>query len=275
MDKNVCHFIPYHKDYHAIHTVNFVLETKPQVGMPLHTEALYKMHICVSGAGVLHTKGKSEPIDTGDVFFTFPGTAYAIASQEDFTYMYISFLGARGHRILDMLGITPYRCVFHDCRAVFPFWQEGMQAKAELLDLISESILLYTFTYLGNRLLTAPDNRAQGEDIILWIKKYVDENFSQAELSLETISHALGYNKKYISYVFKKHMDIGVVEYLNTLRIQNACTMIQQGGTTSVSDVAYACGFRDPQYFSKVFKHRMGVSPATYIQEETKRKKGL
>lgn len=268
MDKNICHFIPYHKDYHAIHTVNFVLETKPQPKVPLHTEALYKVQLVISGEGVLHIRGRQIFLQSGDLFFTFPGTPFCIESGENFTYMYVSFLGARGCRILEMLGITANQCVFNECGAVVDFWQEGLRANTEVMDLMSESILLYTFTFLGGRLLTPQDTKEHGDDAVLLIKKYVDEHFFDPALSLESMSEVLGYNKKYISYLFKKQMHIGVVEYLNTLRTQNACTMIRQGGATCVSDIAYACGFRDAQYFSKVFKQKIGMSPTEYIKKE-------
>lgn len=43
MLNNVCYFIPHHKDYYSIHTVNFVLETKPQPLMTLKSYGLYKV----------------------------------------------------------------------------------------------------------------------------------------------------------------------------------------------------------------------------------------
>jgi two-component system response regulator YesN len=64
--------------------------------------------------------------------------------------------------------------------------------------------------------------------------------------------------------VFKRHVGVGIVEYLHTVRIQHACTMLKQG-FTSVSDVALRCGYPDAQYFSKVFKRRMNLAPRDYM----------
>jgi two-component system response regulator YesN len=96
------------------------------------------------------------------------------------------------------------------------------------------------------------------------IQKYVNEHFSDSEFSLERLGNELKYNKKYLSTVFKRHVGVGIVEYLHTIRIQHACTMLRQG-FTSVSDVALRCGYPDSQYFSKVFKRRMNMSPREYI----------
>ena len=73
--------------------------------------------------------------------------------------------------------------------------------------------------------------------------------------------------KNVLSFIFKKHIGIGIIEYLNIIRIQNACTMMEQG-FTSVSDIADWCGFSDGNYFSKKFKERMGVLPTQYIKAQ-------
>ena len=51
--ENICHFIPYHKDYHSIHTINFVLENKQLPLTTLKSEAVYKMHYVTKGTGFL------------------------------------------------------------------------------------------------------------------------------------------------------------------------------------------------------------------------------
>lgn len=266
MDNNICHFIPYHKDYYAIYTINFVLETLPQRDTALKSEGLYKMHLVRSGRGVFHIPGQVCALSAGDIFFTFPGTPFCIESGEDFTYMYISFLGARGNALMERLGICQGNFLFHGGMEAIAFWERGLQTPGELTDLISESILLYTFSYLGSRNAAFADAGKQKDDTVSVIKKYIDDNFSSPEFSLEQMSRALKYNQKYISAAFKKTMKVGITEYLTTIRIQQACTMVNQG-FTSVNDIAAYCGYRDPQYFSRVFKARMGLSPGAYIKE--------
>ena len=76
MIKNICCFIPYHKDYQSIHTINLVLETKPLIYNSFKAEAVYKVHYVCGGNGILHTLGTNHPLSAGDVFFTFPGTPF-------------------------------------------------------------------------------------------------------------------------------------------------------------------------------------------------------
>ncbi len=266
MDKNICHFIPYHKDYHSIHTINFVLETKPQPYTSLKSQAVYKMHLVCSGNGKLHTAGKTLPLKEGDLFFTFPATPFCIESEEDFSYMYISFLGSRANMIMDNLKISSQNFHFPDCNEIYEFWERGLSSAHDLTDLISESILLYSFYFIGNKIIPSLEKKSINEDAALKIKKYIDDNFSETGLTLELLGDKLLYSPKYISSTFKKKFNVGIAEYLNTIRIQNACTLMRQG-FTSIADVANRCGYADSQYFSKVFKQKMGISPREYIKE--------
>ena len=104
MNENICHFVPYHKDYHSIHTINFVLETKPQPYSSLISQSVYKIYFVCGGKGNLHIPGKILSLSKGDIFFTFPGTPFCIETIEDFSYMYISFLGSRANMIMNKLN---------------------------------------------------------------------------------------------------------------------------------------------------------------------------
>jgi AraC-like DNA-binding protein len=262
--KDICHFIPFHKDSYSIHTINFVLETTPLPFNHLKSHSLYKMHYVCTGKGKLHLMNEVISLSPGDIFFTFPDTFFSIESEEDFTYMYISFLGSRANMIMDSLSISKQNFLFTDCREVYEFWKKGIDTNPEIIDLIAESILLYSFCFLGNRILPAAGETDHKDSAAISIKKYIDDSFFNQKLSLETISRDLSYSPKYISSVFKKTFNIGITEYLQTIRIQNACTLMKQG-FTSITDVSNQCGFSDAQYFSKVFKQKMGISPKSYI----------
>ena len=168
--------------------------------------------------------------------------------------------------VLDKLRISPQNFIFSGCEELYSFWENGLHTIPETSDLIAESILLYTFYFLGQNVIPLETNKnSEQNNAFLNIKKYIDDNFSQRKLSLGLISSELSYSPKYISSLFKKRFKIGISEYLNTIRIQNACTLINQG-FTNVSDIANRCGYEDPQYFSKVFKKQIGVSPKSYIK---------
>ncbi len=229
MEEPICHFVPYHQDYHSIHTINYVLEIEQQPYSLPKPQSVYKMHFVCSGKGYLHTEKHTHQLSFGDMFFTFPAVPFCIESEENFAYMYISFLGSRANMIMDNLKISPQNYLFHGCQEIYEFWKKGLKAHSDMTDLISESILLYSFFFLGEKIIPLIQKNHLNDDISLKIKKYIDDNFSKPKLTLDFISKELSYSPKYISSAFKKRFNLGIIEYLNIIRIQNACTMMQQG----------------------------------------------
>ena len=270
MMDNICKFLPNDNDVNDINILNFVYETKAQKYKKLRSEAVYKMHIVLSGRGLLHICGDVCKVEKGDVFFTFPAMAYAIESVSDFKYMYISYIGVRANIIMDKINISKNSFYFPGRERLIELWRNSITDDQTILPLRCEGILLYSFSVLGKQMKEI-DNSSQ---TMLQVKKYIDENFSDRDLSLEQISKKCSYNKKYISTAYKKYFKIGISKYISIIRIQHACTLMEQG-FSSVKDIAFLCGFTEPLYFSKVFKDKMGISPREYIKNIKKNQNKL
>ena len=179
--------------------------------------------------------------------------------------MYISFVGTRGYELISKLGISCSKFIFRDFSDLIPLWKNGLSTCEEYTDIVSESVLLYTFSAIGNRFHTDCKDAKNINYIASVAKKYIDDNLTDPYLTLDSVSKNFNYNPKYLSTVFKKAVGIGFREYLSMIRIQYACTMMQHG-YTSVSDISRMCGYSDSHYFSNVFKKRIGLSPTQYIE---------
>lgn len=261
MDSNICRFLPNTKEADGINILNFVYETKKRICGTMNVESVYKMHIVVGGTGKLHTLCDVYDLKCGDVFFTYPAMSYAIETINDFEYMYISYLGVRTNQLMDKLNISGNRFLFEGLHELIPIWKSSIIDNKSILNLRCEAVLLYTFSVLGEQI---NKNNDENDNITLKIKEYIDEHFFENSLSIEQISNKYSYNKKYISGMFKKNFGVGISQYINILRIQHACALMEQG-FTSVGDIAFRSGFSEPLYFSKVFKKTMGISPKEHI----------
>lgn len=262
---NVCLFIPRKDGVLTLQTVHFVLETKQRTGLAPASESLYKAHLVKSGRGTLRTGGGAQPLAVGDVFFTFPGTPYAVDAVENFTYYYVSFLGERGQYLLEKADVRPQSAPVSGCAELLDVWEKALGFGESAAAEASESVLLYTLSFLAARrdpaVAPPPASTAASE-----MKRYLDEHFTDPSLSLAAISRALSYSPKYLSAAFKKAYGTGFAPYVNTLRLAYAKTMMAQG-FTGVSDIAFCAGFRDAQYFSRVFKAQTGLSPAAFLKK--------
>jgi AraC-like DNA-binding protein len=242
----------------------------PQYAENARNLSFYRMHFVLQGQGILRV-GKSEiHLHEGDIFFCLPAVTYSLESLDGFEYAYVSFLGSRANYLLDRFRINEKNCVFRGFLSLSEAWREALAVDDAVADLKSESVLLQAFAEIGMKYYPS-DEKTKERNSAFEIKRFIDNNFSNCELSLTMVASQLNYHPKYISALFKTVFKIGFSNYLNTVRIQNACALIQQG-LTEIKNIAFLCGFNDPLYFSKVFKAHLAISPREYVKSQRERK---
>jgi AraC-like DNA-binding protein len=91
-----------------------------------------------------------------------------------------------------------------------------------------------------------------------WIQQRLGDNVSIAEWSA-----ACGLNPDYFSRMFKVHTGMSPKTWLIEARLQRAARMLAYKEST-VEQVATSCGFNCPFHFSRSFKRRFGLPPASY-----------
>jgi AraC-like DNA-binding protein len=261
---NICKFIPTHNPNEGINAIHFVYEKNADFPDKFITTATYSLNIVTAGTGVLHTLQGEYSLNRGDLFFTFQAKPFYIENTDHLHYMYITFLGLRSNTLLERLGVKITAPVYSGYEGLIDFWENALKlSSSNNIDILSESVLLYTFSYICNTFEEKKEN-AQAAVTILTIKKYVDDHYSDAKLSLESVSKLFSYHSKYISSQFKKTVKIGFNDYLRTIRLEHAC-LLMKDGFNHVTEIAHFSGYNDPLYFSKVFKQKYLISPREYI----------
>ncbi len=96
----------------------------------------------------------------------------------------------------------------------------------------------------------------------------IGSGFTNPEFSLDEIFENQNYCPNHLRRLFKEKTGCTPVEYLTDLRVSYAKKRLEdtQMQTASVSQIALMSGFKDPCYFSRVFKKKTGVSPAVYMK---------
>ena len=87
-----------------------------------------------------------------------------------------------------------------------------------------------------------------------------------AELTLDEISKELCVSPQYFSRLYKDETGINFIEQLTHVRLENAKKLLEQG-TYSIKEICFMSGYSDPNYFSRLFKKHLGVSPSVYLKE--------
>lgn len=99
--------------------------------------------------------------------------------------------------------------------------------------------------------------------------KYVEDNMSRSELSVEELSRELGMSRVHL---YKKLLQITgktPIEFIRVIRLKRAAQLLRES-QLHVSEVAFEVGFNNPKYFSRYFKDEFGVLPSVYQEKEGK-----
>ncbi len=94
------------------------------------------------------------------------------------------------------------------------------------------------------------------------IIRYINENFAEIH-SIEQIANRFYISKFHLCRIFKNTIGLTVIDYLNNIKIKNACKYISYTDK-DLNEISKLCGFNSSAYFSKVFKEIMGISPREY-----------
>ena len=94
------------------------------------------------------------------------------------------------------------------------------------------------------------------------IKKYIKENYKR-DISAGDVAGILGYSDVYFSKIFKQLFDDTFINYLTNLRIEKAKVLLKDV-SFNIKEVGASVGYTDSNYFTKVFKRAVGMSPSEY-----------
>ncbi|MDD6401850.1 MAG: response regulator [Lachnospiraceae bacterium] len=113
---------------------------------------------------------------------------------------------------------------------------------------------------------TVACNKEQAEsDVISVAKKYILSNY-QKDISLDDVSREVDISSYYFSKLFKEAAGENFIEYLTNIRIDKAKELLQ-GKEKTIKEVCAEVGYADPNYFSRAFKKKVGVTPTEYREE--------
>lgn len=99
-------------------------------------------------------------------------------------------------------------------------------------------------------------------DTIQKIKQYIIDH-SHEDISLDALAKKVGLSPIYISKMFKEKLGINYIDFLTECRIEKAKKLMCDP-EKSIKEITFEVGYHDPNYFSKVFKKMVAVSPNKY-----------
>lgn len=126
------------------------------------------------------------------------------------------------------------------------------------------------FVSILNAAITIRDAEAmkRSSDIIDSALRYIDSHYTDEDISLDSAAIASNISANYLSALFSQKVGLSFVEYVTKKRMERARQLLRKTDKRS-GEIASEVGYKDPRYFSFVFKKKHGCTPSQYRNGET------
>ncbi len=250
-------FHQYHNEPQVIHNRTVTFEPH------LHGEV--EIIVLFNGNATARIAGKEYALQAGDAAIVFPNTVHSYLSADTLDV---------GKFIFSPDTIPDLKNTFADMMPPCPIIRMTPATQRIATEIIqdyrrSSAVVKRAYlSLLAGKLLESCELESQTyakRDTIDTILSYCQENF-RSEISLQTLSDALNISKSHLSHIFSGKIKMDFRNYLNTLRINHAYTLLA-GTDLSMTEIAEQCGFSGLRTFNRTFQLHNGMSPTAYKKQ--------
>ena len=125
-------------------------------------------------------------------------------------------------------------------------------------------LLLTLFGFVLDK-MSLTDVKGVSTHALKTVVNYCARNFSR-DLSLSILEEDLHISKYYISHLFSMKLKVRFNDYINSLRINDACRQLRQTDKT-VTEISEQVGFNTLRTFNRAFVRQIGMSPSEYRRQ--------
>lgn len=243
----------------------------------------YLLHHVISGRGIFHCGGQEYQLHPGDSFLIEPEQliSYTADQEHPWHYLWVAFQGNSVPQLLGNAGFSATQPIARDTQnrglsKLFQRIQSAFYNKQAYSPYEAAGHLYLLLSAYGEILGSSAHNEAAlpetpAASTVRQAIHYLSTQYAE-EITMETMAESLGYNRAYLSRLFKNHTGETPVTFLLKLRIDQARRLLREREDLTVEQIAFSVGFHDPLYFSKQFRRLLGLSPSQYrIQSQSKK----
>lgn len=279
----------------------FAVSDAAPSGSMFHAHEFVQVWYVLRGKCEHHVDGKVYGLDVGDSFLIPPNVTHKILLHPDTSVICCDFdpekvlaseMPERVNTELSMANVARFLERSREELPRFRFQQQTRRRMERLMQEMLEEYEQGSFYFedvlrikirellllFMREFASAPD-RIRTDQIYEKYKllmtdaiRYIDENYCE-NLTLGDVCKHFAISKTYFCHLFKLMTDQTFTEYLTTLRIRAAMTMLEDH-SRSITEISEKLGFSNTSYFSKIFKKYTGSLPKEYRKERSNRRNG-
>ncbi len=268
--------------------------TSVELTETIHCHDFVQIYYIISGLLQHDVAEGMSSLSAGDIFIIPPGIWHKVAvscgGSANFVSIgfmpeFVDFLPDNASLISTLLNNIFIDSLFEDDVQVKPRIIFGNEQQIMVNNLINDMLREYTerseghLTYIKGQLLqllvliarayteklnyTDVQNKVQNyRGTMLECIDYVNKNYAK-NMKLDDIAHQFLLSRSYFCALFKRYTGKSFNEYVTDVRIGHAKELLRYT-SSSITEIAYECGFNNITTFNRTFYKRIGLSPSTY-----------
>ena len=222
----------------------------------------------LEGETITYVDGRKAVLKEGDIFISFPNQIHQYFSKGPEKYLIFIFspdiLPEMKNIFINYIPksqVIERTYKYPNLYAILSSVVKAYESEYEYKGLQIKGYLLAFFGELLKNMKLAPI-KSSNLSMLQSILNYCSENYMK-DLSLESISDTLHISKYYVSHLLKKKINIGFSDYVNSLRISEACEHLLSE-EKSITEIAYLVGFNTTRTFNRAFIKHAGMTPTCF-----------
>ena len=240
-----------------------------------HRHPFLEIHFAVRGKCIIHVEKEEIITSPGQLVIFNPDDFHAenIYGDEEAEFYSIAFSGLQcaglpkdhltAAEMTHAVFLDRYEPLFRTLSdALYHETKSSEDAGTPVVHHMTSLMAQIIFSALESSGSQLSDQSAPSEYVSERIRRYLCYHFEE-DITLEKLASVMNTSPSTISHIFKRHLGISPIQYLQRIRIGEAQTLLGSSDL-SIQEIALRTGYNSPDHFYLIFRKNTGMSPIQY-----------
>ncbi len=245
----------------------------------VHSHDFFEMEFALSGSVNHLVKDKVTTFRGGDIWFLSPSTVHHFYGdaphppvERYLLYFEPAFISNTVWKAIDVHALPfcihlegeEFRILQNMFRTLLPYANNKFLPRSSFVKWTIEWIILQLFE--KHPAPEAAPALSQLQPALVYIQSHFRES-----ITLEDVSETIHFSAAHFSRLFHKNIGMSYRDYVLNLRLSYAFSLLHNPDM-KVYEACFQSGFNSPEYFSRAFKKKFGISPEQHYLEKNPEK---
>ena len=240
------------RELYALHFCRFELKPGESLNYPTAKNALI---FPVEGTAIFQLDYLKYSMKMGKFLHACPGKQLTVTNQSDASFRYVVVYYDGKIQPVFEVKVNHYDVLLNKLEKILSYNGSTLLTDAYRQEVMIEQFFEQLFQDIQ------PAGISTDGDLLEVALEYIQNHYCE-KITLSSLAEQVGTSDTHLSYLFKKNLKICPIDYLIDYRIKQAIRLLRQPTCLAISEAARQVGYSDADYFSRIFKRRMGFAPS-------------